>query len=353
MSHAHATHPLPLPGVDPTSIFEHFRGVYGSRLLIVAASHLKLFDRLAAKPMTRAQLAADLGFTDRATVVLTSAVAAMGLIALDATESEPRWQPTPLAVEHLLAGGPFEVSDYLAQHADDPGVLDMLDRLRTSKPAGADSDDGAAWMYKEGEASAMETDLAAQITLILAGRAKNVAPVLAAKLPMRGDETVIDVGGGTGIYAIALLRAHPKLRAIVMDRPNVLKVAAKFAAHYGVADRLEHLPGDMFTDPIPQADAVLLSNVLHDWDTPECNAIVARCAQAVTPGGRLLIHDVFLTDALDGPLPVTLYSAALFCVTDGRAYSEAEYRAMMHSAGLRDEPGRLDTLVHVSASSVL
>ena len=91
--------------------------------------------------------------------------------------------------------------------------------------------------------------------------------------------------------------------------------------------------------------SILLSNVLHDWDVPECRALVGRCAAALPPGGRLLIHDVFLNDALDGPLPVALYSAALFRLTEGRAYSAAEYRAWLAAAGL--SPGAVvPTLIH-------
>jgi hypothetical protein len=102
-----------------------------------------------------------------------------------------------------------------------------------------------------------------------------------------------------------------------------------------VADRLECRPGDMFRDPVPGGpDVVLLSNVLHDWDVPECRSLVRRCAAALPPGGRLLIHDAFLNDTLDGPLPVALYSAALFTLTEGRAYSAAEYRAWLSEAGL-------------------
>ena len=68
------------------------------------------------------------------------------------------------------------------------------------------------------------------------------------------------------------------------------------AAEHGVADRLDLIAGDMFADPVPPgADAILLSNVLHDWDVPDCRTLVARCAAALPPGGRLLVHDVFLT----------------------------------------------------------
>ena len=60
-----------------------------------------------------------------------------------------------------------------------------------------------------------------------------------------------------------------------------------------VSDRLRVQPGDMFHDPLPNGtDTVLLSNVLHDWDVPECRALIRRCADALLPGGRLLIGDV-------------------------------------------------------------
>jgi predicted O-methyltransferase YrrM len=192
----------------------------------------------------------------------------------------------------------------------------------------------------------MEQEAAARrLTLALSGRARNVAPVLAARVPMEKVGTLLDVGGGSGFYAIAFLRQNPGLRAIVWDRPEVLKVAAELGREFSVADRLECRPGDMFADPAPKADVVLLSNVLHDWDVPQCRELVGRCAAALPVGGRLLIHDAFLNDALDGPLPVALYSAALFSLTEGRAYSGAEYRGWLQEAGLI--PGEATaTLVH-------
>ena len=100
-------------------------------------------------------------------------------------------------------------------------------------------------------------------------------------------------------------RERPHLRAIVWDRPEVLKVADEMARTYGVADRLECLPGDMFADPVPaDCDAILLSNVLHDWDVPQCRSLLRRLAQRLRRPGQILIHDVFLNNAMDGPLPL-------------------------------------------------
>lgn len=342
-------HPqLSTPRIDPAPIFEHYRGVWGTALLSVAISEFKLFERLASGSRAERELVGELNLSPRAGNVLLVALKAMGLLAADASG---RIGLSEMAREHLLPDGEFYVGDYVSQLEDTEPVRQIVERLRTNRPAGAaPQEQGVAFIYREGMSSAMEQETAARkLTLALAGRAKNVAPVLAERSPLLADAKVLlDVGGGTGIYSVACLKRYPKLRAVVWDRPQVLKVAKEFAEAAGVADRLRLEPGDMFADPVPAGcDAVLLSNILHDWDVPECRTLVSRLAAAMPAGGRLLIHDAFLNDALDGPLPIALYSANLFCVTEGRCYSAAECRAWCAEAGLT--PGELvPTLIHCS-----
>lgn len=333
---------LPLPQTDPTPIFEHFRGAYATELL-TAAVELGYFERLGDKHVDYQALRQALALEERPMMVLTTALKAMGLVA----ERNGSLQATAVTQEHLIPGGAFYVGDYIGLAAQSPGVQEMLTRLKTNRPAGADDAAGAAFIFKDGIDSAMEQEASARhFTLALAGRAKNVAPVLADRMPLDGVTQLLDLGGGTGIYSIALLRKHPHLRAVVLDGPEVLKVTREFAQHFGVADRLSCVAGDMFADPLPRdCEAILLSNILHDWNVPECRALVQRCAEALPTGGRLLIHDVFLNDALDGPLPIALYSAALFTFCEGRAYSAAEYRLWLTEAGLQPQPV-IPTLIH-------
>jgi len=316
---------------DPTPIFEIFRGSYATELLAAAVAHFNLFGRLAQQPMTCTELGDALGLAERPTVVLLTALRSFGFLMVDARSC---LQLTDLAREHLLPGGPFDVGDYVGLAANSPGVVEMVERLRGNRPARHAA--GVAFIYREGIASAMENEAAARhFTLALAGRAKNVAPLLAERVALTDARLLVDLGGGSGIYSIALLQKNPNLRALVLDRPEVLKVAQEMAEAYGVADRLQVQASDMFRDPLPtDADAVLLSNILHDWDVPECRTLIGRAAAALRPGGQVLIHDVFLNDALDGPLPIALYSTALFCLTEGRAYSAAEYRGWLVDAGL-------------------
>jgi len=340
------TRALDPPEIDPTPIFEAFRGNHATELLTAAVGHFRLFERLENGPVGRNDLRLALGLNERPFVVLTTALKALTLLSEDGGGGVSL---TELAREHLIPGSEFDVGGYVGLAAESPGVVEMVERLKTDRPAGAEAEGpGAAFIFREGLESAMEGEATARhLTLSLAGRARNVAPVLADRYPLDGARRLLDVGGGSGIYSIAWLRKHRGLQAVVWDRPEVLKVAAEMAEAYGVADRLELVAGDMFRDPVPEgADVVLLSNVLHDWDVPECRTLIGRCASPLPAGGRLLVHDVFLNDALDGPLPVALYSASLFRLTEGRAYSAREYRDWLAEAGLSVSPAVVPTLVH-------
>jgi SAM-dependent methyltransferase len=337
--------PLSAPALDPTALFEMVRWGYGTDLLAAAVAHFGLFDLLAAGPMTMDEIGAAVGLAQRATNVLVVALRALGLLTGQGIGATGLM---PIAREFLVRGGEFYAGDYVGLGGEAPGVKNLVERLRANAPAKAHPDDaGAAFIFREGIESAMDHEAPARrLTMALAGRARIVGPALARNYPLPAARRLLDVGGGSGIYAVALLRANPSLRAVVWDRAEVLKVARESAERYGVLDRTEFVAGDMFADPVPGGcDVMLLSNVLHDWDVPECQRLLGRLAPALPAGGRLLIHDVFLDDSLDGPLPVALYSAALFGVTEGRAYSAAEYRDMLAGAGLATGEV-VPTLVH-------
>lgn len=336
---------LPLPPSDPTPLFELFRGNHATELLTAAVAHFDVFGRLAPRPLAAEELRTTLGLAERPFAVLLTALRAFGLIVRD---DAGQLTLSELARQHLVPGGPFDISGYIGLAAESAGVRDLVERLRTNRPAGTKADEsGTAFIYRAGQESAMEKEASARrLTLALAGRARNVAPVLADHYPLPDAHSLLDIGGGTGLYSIAWLQRHPGLKAIVQDRPEVLKVTAELASAHGVADRLECWPGDMFHDRLPTgADVILLSNVLHDWDVPECQTLLRRLAETLPRGGRLLIHEVFLNDDLDGPLPLALYSAALFMLTEGRAYSAGEYRSWLEQVGLVPEP-IVPTLVH-------
>ena len=93
----------------------------------------------------------------------------------------------------------------------------------------------------------------------------------------------------------------------------------------------------MFRGLPAHCDAHLFSNVLHDWDVPEVERLLALSHAALPAGGLLIIHDAFINAAKDGPLHVAEYSALLMHSTQGKCYSTGEYAALLDAAGF--EPG--------------
>lgn len=326
------------PTADPTPMLETIDQHYGAYILAAAVGHFDVFDRLAERPRTEATLGADLGLAPRATSVFLTALRAMDLVVAG---PDGLLAPSAMAREHLCSDSVFGTARYLRLRGRTPEVVAFVARLRENAA-------GDYYQHGRGRPSMMDNPARCRaVTLSLAGLARPIVPYFVRSVRLDGANTLLDIGCGSGLYGMACLQAWPNLRVKSLDHPNVLAVVRDLAAEHGVADRLECVPADMYTDPLPRGcDAVLISNVLHDWDEPQCERLIARAAEALAPGGQLMIHGFFLNDGLDGPLGVAMHSVALFCGTQGRIYSGAEVAAWITKAGL-DVTGPIQpTLAH-------
>lgn len=322
---------------DPAPITRHQRAMFGSRLLLAAIHHLSVFEELKEKPLPLSELRHRLHLNERPAMVLFPALCAMGLLAYDA---QARLYITEMGQYITIERTPNLIG-YTGLEKNDPGVIDMAALLKNDGPL--DINKGVSFVKEGSTPSPMDDpELARMLTLGLAGRARHLAPLVAAALP-KSNGHLLDVAGGTGYYTYEWLLRNPAATATVFDRPAVLAVAAELLDEFSrsgqagaetVKERVTFLPGDMLTDTLPKTDIILAASLFHDWPTPTCIELTNRFANALRPGGELWVHDAFLDDTLDGPLAVTDYSAQLFCVTKGRAYSRAEYRNWFAQMGL-------------------
>ena len=212
-------------------------------------------------------------------------------------------------------------------------VKDFIIILRTDKPANWGS-------YKDEKpwTEAMLTDeFATTFTAAMDCRGFTLGPAMAKAAPIGNRTRLLDIAGGSGIYACALVANHPTLTATVFERAPVDGIARKMIAKRGFQDRVDVAAGDMFKDTLPTGyDVHLFSNVLHDWDTDKVRTLLAASAKALPKGGLLIVHDAHLNDAKTGPAPVAAYSALLMSVTEGRCYGTGEMRALLIEAGFTD-----------------
>jgi predicted O-methyltransferase YrrM len=148
---------------------------------------------------------------------------------------------------------------------------------------------------------------------------------------------LLDIAGGSGVYACCLVDAHPGLHATVLERPPVDAVARQAIGERGFAGRVAVHAGDMLADPIPDGFEIhLFSNVFHDWDVPTVRRLLIASASSLTEGGLIVIHDAHLNEEKTGPLPVAAYSTLLMHSTEGRCYGVSELRGLLHENGFED-----------------
>ncbi|WP_410576886.1 methyltransferase [Amycolatopsis sp. lyj-108] len=141
--------------------------------------------------------------------------------------------------------------------------------------------------------------------------------------------TIVDVGGGHGSLLAAILKANPSVRGHLVDLAPTAAVAEKELREQGLEDRTEVTAGSFF-DPLPAgADAYLLSDILHDWDDEHAHRILARCAEAARPGGRVLV-----IEAVGGIGAQTEWDLVMLVLYGGRERRLDELRELAAAHGL-------------------
>jgi 3-hydroxy-5-methyl-1-naphthoate 3-O-methyltransferase len=164
-----------------------------------------------------------------------------------------------------------------------------------------------------------------------------LAQAVAKRVDLSSRHHLLDIAGGSGIYACALVTHWPNLRATVLEKPPVDRIAAGAIAKRGYTDRVSVFASDMLAAPLPAiADVHLYSNVLHDWDEPVVRVLLKKSYDALPPGGRIMIHDAYLNPEKNGPLHVAEYSVLLMHSSEGRCYSTLEMERYLIDAGFGD-----------------
>ena len=320
---------LAVPSTDPVDIYRVRDGIYAADMLLTAIVHLDLFSRLAEEPATVEEICRSLNTTARPTDVMMTLFAAMGLVE----ERQQVFHLTAKAREHLVKGSPWFLGPYYESLKNRPVALDLLKVLRTGKPANWGSEKNEQDWHK-----AMETEaFAAQFTAAMDCRGVYLAQAVAKALDLSQRRKLLDIAGGSGVYACSIVTHHPELSAAVFEKPPVDGIATRAIANRGCSDRVTVVAGDMLVGPLPDdADVHLYSNVLHDWDEPIVRKLLDTSFKALAAGGLIVIHDAFLNAARNGPLHVAEYSVLLMHSTEGRCYGTGEMAQYLTDAGFRD-----------------
>lgn len=317
---------LRLPETDPSSIYRYRDGLYAVDMLTAAICHLDFFSWLAQHPSNLDGICKALDIRERPTDVMLTLFTAMGHLRNDGGV----FSLTETAREHLVKSSPWFIGPYFGSVKERPVCQDIITVLRTDKPA-----NWASLKNEKEWAKAMEgEEFAVKFTAAMDCRGSYLGPAMAQKLDCAKHSRLLDIAGGSGIYACAIVARHPHLRASVLEKRPVDEITRQSLAKRGFSSRVDVLVGDMFSQPLPDGfDMHLFSNVLHDWDENRVRELLAKSSAALPPGGMIIIHDAHISADKSGPLPVAAYSALLMTITEGKCYSLAEIEGYLNTAG--------------------
>ncbi len=304
-------------------------GYWVSQALFVAVE-LEVFTRLEARPLTAEEFSAEARLEPRAVRALLTALVSLGLLRY----RRGHYANSPLAAHWLVRGR----EEYLGE-----GIQMLRDRLyepwarlsravETNRPTSFDSSLGELFDY-------LEERTEEQIKFISGMHALSLIPAreLARRFSFAPFRRLADLGGGSGVYAIEAARRFPKLRATVVERAPVCRVAEEYIKRAEVEDRVSTEVGNFFRDPLPaETDVALLSHVVHDFSPAENRELLRHLAQQLPAGGALLLSEWLLREDRSGPAASALMALNMMVDTrGGQSYTFSELREFLLAAGFR------------------
>lgn len=153
-------------------------------------------------------------------------------------------------------------------------------------------------------------------------------------------QRLIDVGGSKGSKALAILKRHPRLEAVVVDRETVVRTAAdhwRGTLQASLLERLHFDPGDVFSalPPAREGDVYLLAGVLHGFDDGACVRALENLRQVAAPAGAAIAVLETVMDEVHPDAVATSMDMQMFMGTAGRERTRKEWRALIDASGLR------------------
>lgn len=285
-----------------------------------AAAELDIFTVLGEEMLTADEVTSRLRSDLRASAMLLDAVTALGLL----DKQDGRYSVPPELRPLLTMDTPESVL---------PMVLHRMNILRGWSQL--------AWVAKagipgprqasiRGPAADREAFLAAMHTV----SGPNADPLVARLLPLE-FKRLLDVGGASGTWTIAFLKAVPGANATLFDLPDAIKQARDRFAGTEYAGRVTFVPGDFYTDRLPAgADFAWVSAIIHQHSRQHNRELFAKVFEALEPGGRIAIRDVVMEQDRTRPVEGALFAINMLVNTDeGGTFTFEEIAEDLRSAG--------------------
>jgi (2Fe-2S) ferredoxin/predicted O-methyltransferase YrrM len=308
-------------GFAPDELSGVMRSFMESRAML-SAVELDLFTAVG-KGATAEKAARSMGTDPRATASLLNALVSLKVLR----KEKDVFHNTPLTARFLVKGSP-EDTRTAAMH-----IVNLWPRWSTLTEC---VKKGTSVAIAAGEKRDEEATAA-----FIAAMHKNAsfrAPQVAGALDLSGVDSVLDLGGGSGAYAVAFARKKPGMAVTVFDLPMVIPLTEKYIKEAGLAGKIKTMTGNMLEDSYgPERDLVFVSAICHMFSPEENLRLFEKVLASLRPKGRVVIQDFILNDDKTAPRTGALFALNMLVNTrGGSAYSGKEYVEWLGRAGFKE-----------------
>ena len=315
-----------LPHSDDNLIRQMWLSNYINPAISVSLE-IGLFEELSKKPLTLQLLAEHLQLHPDAIEAVTSTLSGIGLLTFD----KQVFSLTPTSQYYLLKDSPYYWGNMFMFTKDTCPTHDsLLTAIQKKSPNVMET---GIPLTTEWEENVLSLDRARTIALAMNSLSQTIAVALSKKINLSENTKMLDVGGGSGCYALTFAREFPNTSFTIADLPNVCLITEEFIEHHQMNEQINTYPMDMFSAVWPTGyDFVFVANILHDWDHVQCNALLKKAKSALKPGGEIMIYEMLIDEEQNGPLTAGLFSLAMLYITKGKQFRASELEEMLTAA---------------------
>ena len=310
---------------DPSRLLRYRDSIYASDLLVCAISFFDFFSFLNKSPKTFDEICDKMKIQPRPADVLLSLLLSMELVE----RHDNKYSVTNLSAKYLVSDSPDSLVPYYASLKNRPQCVEFRDILQTGKPAGWSSKkEGKDWIK-----SMENPEFADSFTEAMDSRGSFLAQRIAKNIDLSQHAALLDIAGGSGIYACSIAKMNIHLSATVLEIPPVDLAAMRSIKSKGMSYRVNVVSGNMFENIPTGYDVHLFANAFHDWDIDSVEKLSSNSFKSLSPGGIVAIFDAHLNQSKQGPLSIAEYSCLLMHSTEGKCYSTKEIGDTLTSTG--------------------
>ena len=293
---------------------------YQPACVLAAASELDLFSVLAGAALSAVEIASKLGADLRATTMLLDALAALGFVE----KRNGRYILPPATARLLTREGPTSVLPMVQHQANCLRRWAQLARVvQTGRPAERKPS-------IRGEQTDEEAFIGAMHVV-----STPVASELIEQLGPPAFAHLLDIGGASGTWTIAFLRARHNTTATLFDLPHAIPAAQRRISEANMSNRVRLVAGNFYADALPPgADLAWLGAIVHQNSREQNRHLFTAIARALADGGSLLIRDMLMDELRTTPVAGALFAINMLVATEGGGtFTFNELREDLEDAG--------------------